>query len=481
MPAIQAQNNALPAQGLNATEFISGLDIDMPDVLSTLYERRGDQWKKSFMRLLQMFGFELGANQETIIHYEDDTYIRSTRIGTGGVAGAAGASHATVTIPISALDVYTDALGGTHLYPLVGDIWQFPSGSGTDNLQCYVTAVSPSTPSITVKLLKTAWTTGAGFVAGQKMVFVSNAFAEGSGIPKGTIRNVRKQTHRLQIFKSSWEGTGTEMTNGKWVLETSGGQDIRSYYRYNQDQVDYTLQLAMDGAFMFGQSIDTNGIVDPLPEATGRPVRNTEGLVPGISTSGYTVPYTSGAYTTAKFNEMSQNSEYEDGGDSYAFCYGFPLGVEVEDTLVDYNKDTFISYTNQAAMDKVVKIGFKQITKAERTYMFKKLAVLSNPEQWSAGAGFTTNSNLGIVIPLGGQKMYADAAATKSEDRPYLCVRYKSHNGMSRRVVVAEQNGPTFSAMTRPVLSQDISKLFSLSHAGLQRMCLNKFQLIQGT
>lgn len=481
MAAIQAQDNSLPVQGLNATEFISGLDIDMPDVLKKLYERRGDQWKRSFMRMMQMFGYELGANQETIIHYEDDTYSRSLRIGSGGVAASAGAAHAAVTVPVSSLDVYTDALGSTHLHPLVGDIWQFPSGSGTPDLQAIVTAVSPGTPSITVKLLKTAWTTGAGFTAGQRMVFVSNAFSEGTGIPKGVIRNIRKLTHRLQIFKTSWEGTGTEMTNGKWIVETTGGQDIRSYYRYNQDQVDYQLQLAMDGAFVFGQAIDTNNIADPMPEATGRPVRNTEGLVPGIRTSGYTVPYTTGAFTTAKFNEMSQNSEWEDGGDAYAMVYGFPLGVEVEDTLVDYNKDTHISFVDQSAMDKIVQIGFKQITKAERTYMFKKLSSLSNPETWSAGAGFTDKVNLGIVIPLGGQKMYADSKATKSEDRPYLCVRYKSHNGLNRRVVIAEQSGPTYSVMTRPVLSQDISKLFSLSHAGLQRMCLNKFQLIQGT
>lgn len=480
MAAIQAQNNALPVQGLNATEFISGLDIDKPDVLSTLYERRGDQWKRSFMRMMQMFGYELAATQETIIHYEDDTYVRSLRIGTGGVAAAAGASHAAVTVPVSALDVYTDALGGEHLFPLVGDIWQFPNGTGTGVRQAIVTAVSPGTPSITVKLLKTAWTTGSGYSKGDKMVFVSNAFAEGTEIPKGVIRNIRKQTHRLQIFKTSWEGTGTEMTNGKWILETSGGQDIRSYYRYNQDQVDYQLQLAMDGAFVFGESIDTNGIVDPLPVATGRPVRNTEGLVPGVRTSGYTVPYTSGAFTVAKFNEISQNSEWEDGGDAYAMCYGFPLGIEVEDTLEDYNKNSVMTVFDTMTADRIVKIGFKQFTKAERTWMFKKLAALSNPETWSA-TGFGAQLNLGVVIPLGGQKMYADAKATKSEDRPYLCVRYKSHNGMNRRIVIAEQSGPTYSVMTRPVLSQDISKLFSLSHAGLQRMCLNKFQLVQGT
>lgn len=481
MAALTVIDNALPAQGVNATEFISGLDIDKPDILNILYERRGDQWKKSFMRVLQMFGNELGASQETITHYEDDSYLRSVRIGAGGVAAAGGGAHAAITIPISALDVFTDALGGTHLYPLVGDIWRFPDGSGTDNLQFIVTAVSPGTPSITGKLLKTAWTTGAGFSAGQRIIFVTNAFSEGTGIPKGIIRNIRKKTHRLQIMKASWEGTGTEMTNAKWITETSGGQSIVKYFTYNQAQVDYTMQAAMDGAFLFGQSIDTNNIVDPLPEATGRPVRTTEGLVPGISAEGYTVPYTSGMFSVPKFDEISQNSEYENGGEAYGFMYGFPLGTEAENVLVDYNKDTNISYVTGDAKDKIVAIGFKQMTKAERTWMFKKLGTLSNPEVWGA-TGFSTTTNMGLVIPLGNERMYADNMGTRGEDRPYLTLRYKMFAGMSRKFVTAEQNGPTYSVSTRNVvLSQDISKLFTLAHVGLQRMCLNKFQLIQGT
>ena len=48
-----------------------------------------------------------------------------------------------VTVPIDALDVYTDGNGGTHVAPKVGDIWQFPDGSGTTDLQCIVTAVAP--------------------------------------------------------------------------------------------------------------------------------------------------------------------------------------------------------------------------------------------------------------------------------------------------------------------------------------------------
>lgn len=473
-------DNALPSQSVQATEVISGLDIDMPDVLKTLYRRRGSQWKYSFMRMMQMYGYELGASQETVIHYEDDTFVKSIRIGTGGVAGAAGAAHAAVTVPISALDVYTDGLSGTHIFPLVGDIWEFPAGSGVDHLQGIVTAVSPGTPSMTIKLSKTAWTTGTGFTAGQRMIYVGNAFAEGSGIPKGTIRNIRKKTSRLQIFKASWEGTGTEMTNEKWFKITSAGQDIAAYYRYGQEEVDYKMQLAMDSTFLFGQSIDTNGIVDPLPDSDGRPVRTTEGLVPAISSNGYTVPYTSGSFSVSKFNEISQNAEYEDGGEAHAFAYGFQLGLEVEDTLVDYNKDTDISFVTDDARDKIVAFGFKQITKAERTYMFKKIGQLSNPETRGA-TGFSTSQNMAIVIPLGGARMYADKQMTRSEDRPYLSVRYKSFAGMNRRFVVSEQNGPTHSVVTAPILTKDISRLFTLAHAGLQPMCLNKFQLVQGT
>ena len=121
-----AQNNKPPVQGDVSQVNISVLDIDKPDILNQLFQTKGDQWKSDFYKMMQLIGLEKPVTQPSFSHYEDDDFERVARIGVGGVAAAAGAAHATITVPLSALDVFTNELGAETVFPLVGGRMDIP-------------------------------------------------------------------------------------------------------------------------------------------------------------------------------------------------------------------------------------------------------------------------------------------------------------------------------------------------------------------
>ena len=479
------QDNKAPVQGIHATEYISVMDIDKPAILDELFETKGDQWYGFFNKIIQAWGFENPVNQESYSHYEDDDYARPIRVGVGGVAGATGGSQVAFTVPLAVGDVFTNGIGGKSIFPRVGDMVLWPNnlGSAIKNLQGHVVAVAPTTSpaTITVKLNKAAWSTPAT-PEGTNLIVFSGAFAEGTGQPKGTTRNIRKRSNNLQKIKETWEGTGTEMTNGKWITYTSGGRDINAFYAYGMSQVDYMMMLKTDGALLFGQPTDTSapGIVDPLPEATGRFLSTTKGLYHSIVDDGGNVmPYPIGSFSIDKFNEGAQWVEDERAGNMQMVLHSFGLGIELEDLLVDYLKDTDVSYVAGENTEKVVRVGFRGIHKAGITYAFKKLDSLSNTNTYR-NTGFEDKQNMAFVMPVGKSLGYDDSRRSGASMRPLFGLRYKSHAGYNRKSEVYEINGTMHRPALRPVISQDIDNLYSRADIGFHMMCANKFQIWQG-
>ncbi|HQU76040.1 MAG TPA: hypothetical protein PK742_05305, partial [Chitinophagales bacterium] len=89
-------------------------------------ERRGDQWAGSATKIVQSLGFERPASNETVNHWEDDSYMRPVKIGATVSAGQGG-SGAAFDITLAAGEVFTDDNGGKHIFPRVGDVLMFPN------------------------------------------------------------------------------------------------------------------------------------------------------------------------------------------------------------------------------------------------------------------------------------------------------------------------------------------------------------------
>jgi hypothetical protein len=464
-----------PVGGINATEYISVLDIDRPEIMDELFERKGDQWYGFFMMIMKAWGFEMPVAQTTYYHYEDDEYIRTMRVGSI-VASGQGASQAAFTITLDANDVFTDANSGTHIFPRVGDVFMFPTFTGgVRDKEAIVTAVNPAGPTVTLKFKKAAWTTDTLSV-GTNIILVSGAFAEGTGMPDSVIENIRKKSNQTQIIKEAWSGTGTEMTNVKWIKYTSGGQDINAYYAYGQKAMDYRMLYKLDGALMWSNDTDTSpGITDPSGLTT-RKVKTTKGLAPWIREEGHTIPYTIGNFNMSKFDVIAKIIDQNRGSDTYMWLHGFDLGTEIKNTLADWLKDSDYSY----GTGENIKIKFSSYESNDVKHLFKKQGALSNTASYGA-TGFEDKQSFAFVMPIGMRKMYRDSNRSESRMAPMFGYRYKSFAGINRRMVLAKWNGISgYQPYTQPVTQLDQNSLFSLADVGFQGMCGNQFMILQG-
>lgn len=478
-----ATNNKPPVGGIYNQVNISVLDIDKPDILKELYQTRGDQWQSDFYKMMQLIGLERPVSQPAFSHYEDDDFERVARIGTGGVAAAAGASHAAITVPLSTNDVFTNELGSKSIFPQIGDVWQFPNKAGNSNidLQGLVTAISPASmpPTMTIKLLNSTDTTDTGYLEGDVMVKEASAFSPGTDQPQGTLRNFRKRTMRTQIFKATQKMDGSEGTNGKWFTEVaSTGESIVKFWNYAQQQMDYTHLANISTAMLFQQEVNDNGLIDPLPYASGNPVRTTKGVKPWIlDGGGHSETYPIGGFSVTKYDRMSQIFEEERAGGTGVWLYAFNQGVEMENELVNYNKDTNITYNFGDRADRVVAVGFKQITKAERTFMFKKIGALSDPNRMGA---YTEKKNQAFILPLDNRMVYSDMNKSDGRSQPTLLLRYKENAGYSRRNETFVINGTGLTNSQRIISTIDQDAINTRCEIGFQPIAVNQFIHLQG-
>ena len=472
-----AQDNKAPVQGIHADAYLSALDINEPDNLRVLMERRGDQWAGSATKIVQSLGFERPASNETVNHWEDDSYMRPVKIGATVSAGQGG-SGAAFDITLAAGEVFTDGNSGKHIFPRVGDVLMFPNvtGAAKDRL-AIVTAINAATPKITVKFLQAAWTTSA-MSSGAYLVLTTAAFSAGTGQPTSTIRNTRKKSAKLQIIKETWTGEGSEMTNGKWFKTTSGGKDISLFYAYGMEQVDYLHLMKTDGALLFGQETD-NTITDPTGYSSN-PISTTEGAFPKVRTEGNTLEYPRGAFSIADFNEASQYCVNEKTGNAMMVWHGHKLGIELEDLLINYTSDTNINYVvGETNGKKMLEFGFHSIKKAGITWVFRELDLLNNPEQFGV-TGFEDKQHQAIVFPIAMERMYANVERSSSRMAPLFGMRYKALGPYNRRMQVWEVGGTGHTPAARMITEYDTTNLYSRSHIGFQGMCFNKWQIWEG-
>jgi len=174
---------------------------------------------------------------------------------------------------------------------------------------------------------------------------------------------------------------------------------------------------------------------------------------------------------------MSQIFEDEKAGGSGVWLYGFPMGVEMENELVNYNKDTQISYSFGDRTDRVVALGFKQITKAERTFMFKKLGAFSDRARMGQYA-YVRNS--GFVLPLDNRIVYSDMNKSDSRSQPTILLRYKALAGYSRRNETFTINGTGATTSERIISSVDKDSINTRCEIGFEHVAVNQFIHLQG-
>lgn len=411
-----------------ASDIVSGFDIYKPEKMNVLFNRYGDQGA-SYFQLIRSMGFEKEVSLDTYGHYEENR-IHEICIVRSNVGQPSVGADITFILHTDNMDA------NNQFYVRKWDIILFPNevtGSVTT-----VNVSTPADPTITCKLNDNTEQFPA-LTAGDQLVIFTNAFSEGSGQPQGAIRGTWEYTNDCQIIKETIGVTGSEMTNQTWFDVTSAGTKIPAYYHLGQVDIDYRTALRIDGALLWSKRSVNTALVDSV---TGRRIKTTEGLIPYIRRVGNEQTYTSGSFAVSEFDEMDRTLDREHAGNYILGLVGIQLHQDIENALVSYFANTNITFARQTTNEVLfnnneslaASVNFKYLVKSERTFLFKRMGVLSNPKLY--GATGYEGPKLGVFMPINKKKDPVSGNMVES-----IGVRYKGLGKYNRKMEVWQVGG----------------------------------------
>lgn len=446
-----------------ASDIVSGFDIYKPEKLNVLFNRYGDQGA-SYFQIVRSMGFEKEVSLDTYGHYEENR-IHEVCIVNANVTQPAVGADITFVLSPNSLDA------NNNFYVRKWDIILFPNevtGSVTT-----IDTTTPTTPAITCRLNDNTEQFPA-LTAGDELVIFTNAFSEGSGQPNGAIRGTWEYTNDAQIIKETIGVTGSEMTNQTWFDVTSAGTKIPAYYFLGQVDIDYRVALRIDGALLWGKRTVNPNLID---SDTGRPIKTTEGLIPYIRRVGNEQTYTSGSFSVTEFDEMDRTLDREHAGNYILGMLGIQLHQDIENALVSYFADTNIQYARQTTNEVLfnsneslgASVNFKYLVKSERTFLMKRMGVLSNPKLYGA-VGYE-GPKLGVFMPINKKKDPVSGNMVES-----IGVRYKGLGKYNRRMEVWQVGG---AGEGLKVTDIDSRNTYQRCHIGAHFRGGNQFVLME--
>lgn len=434
-----------------SNNLVSTFNLHKPEYSNFLFRKYGKQGFTAF-QFLQSLGNVTPVAQENFYHFEEN-WIASSFTTTGG-SGVAGAS---VNLTVS--PAYIDASG--NYYPRLNDVLMFTNG-----VKGQVIADNGS-GVLTVRPLKAAQ--AISVADGEQIIIPTNSFGDGTGQPDGRVSDVFRYDFNMQIIKETIDTTGTELTNQMWV-NTIDGTTINAWFdKAKSIDLDYRMALAIDGMLLYGTKADNTGILGST----------SEGLVDAVTTQGGNGTYTSGLFSIAQFDQMNRYLDKQMAPNEYTGLLGYQAFQDVENALSNvFTQNPIIfaggngktlgqmMYGDMASkIGESVDIGFRSITKTDRTFHLLKLAQLSNPQLYGA-TGFNEASRM-IFVPLD------KPTQPKGGQVPRLGVRYKELGGYSRKM----EAWFTGSAGNFGVKTNDIDsvQLHNRAHCGAQIFGANAF------
>lgn len=439
--------------------LVSLFNIHKPEKANFLFRKYGKQGVTAF-QFLQSVGAVTPVAQGTYSHYEED-WIHATL--TPAVITNTGAG-VTTTVRLATTDL--DSSGNS--YPRVGDIVMASNGVKGQVLTKVVT--NSTTTDLTIAPLMLADNIGTALVVGEQAIIISNAFAEGTDQPAGRVSKAYEYSFNTQIIKEKVASTGTELTNQNWFNSIDGTTINAWFDKAKSIDLDYRMALAIDGMILYGETADNTAVQGTT----------ASGLVSGVTSQGGNATYTPGLFSVSYFDQMNRYLDKQQSGNEYVGLLGYQAFQDVENTLSNVFTQNPIIFAGgagktfgnlmygdnmQSLTDKSVEIGFRSITKTDRTFHLLKLPQLSNPKLYGA-TGFSEAGRM-IFCPLD------KPIAPKGGAMPHLAVRYKELGGYSRKMESWFIGG----AGNIPVKTTGVDnvELNSRAEMGAEQFALNQF------
>lgn len=453
-----------------ASDIISTFDFYKPENFNKLLRKYGQQGYEYFT-LLKSLGFETPVARDLYSWYEENLIHDDFIIDTPAAAGAAGASVVLHVSPNS-VQLYDGTI--YNVYPRQWDTVIFPNEvTASITSMGAITAggvnitVTPNSPTDSIPAI----------AANQEVVITANGWAEGSTQPNGRLSGTTKNTNYLQIIKETLEGTGSEMTNQDWfdtLLGTDGSQQkIVGYMMKGQIDLDYRMALFASNALLFQKpTLNTNTALQDALSPTNSFIKTTEGLIPAVRRAGQVIPYQTGLFSISKFDEIDKTLDAQFSGQDCLWLNGIDLGHQIENTMVNYFKNTEISYVKDSYFKGdeglAMSVGFKSFQKSGRNHNFMKMGIFSHPKVGGV-AGYNYPS-LGVILPMNSKK-----DKKTMEDVPSFGMRYKALGAYNRKSEIWNQSG---AGNGLKVIPNDLARFFQRTHIGAQHFGLNRFVLL---
>jgi hypothetical protein len=412
--------------------------------------------------LLDRLGSWEEIEQDTWSWFTMDRTRKSTSIvGTSlkEADGTAFVPDTSVDCQIDAADFAYDAATGNLGYAVVGDVFRTSNGT-----LFRVTGIGVGSVNSATQLIKMVKLDGTAIAAAEidesdLLGHVSTSFEEASSAPTSRLYLPTEDYNRLQIMRRSFEISGTEFTNKTYL------KDKKSWY-FEQENIEMK-EFARDkeGLVLFGQ-LSSNG-----------QFKTTRGILDWAITQGVNSGFVGATgVSEVDIQDHIKDLLIEGGSKEKLVLCGAQFMADAQRALRDYSVSGGISFGgfggNVAGLD-YQEYKFMGITiKLVYYELFDDTAMV--PFVGTASSADINFSNFSLWLDLG----------TDQAGKKLISLKYKNHNGNSRKFIHAYEVG-----MMNPVgpngglvsNGKDSFVIHYLSECGVEVRLANRIGILRAT
>jgi len=373
-------------------DFVSAMNIHMPEVDNAITKRFGSQLISEFM---MMIGNSKPVSSLEYLHYEENRIYPKIKATNGG-AGSAGA-QVTFTLDASATDAIAQAspyVGSTSedvVQAREGDLLLIKPASGAINASTYVRAIVESVNAgagtFVARPLSATDAIPNVAVASEIMIY-GNAFAEGSNQPGSRISKVSEYKNNVQTIKETFEVTGTENAVITWFDED------KTYTIKGEADAYKRFLASREYSLMLGEKITNTALNN---------IQTTEGLIPFMLSQGNVSTYSN--VTGFDLNEMQAIVKVLDkqkGAKKNMFAAGIDLSLAIDDALNNYRDNGAIQFGSYS-FDQNASANFEFDKFKIGSYSFMKSTFDGFNDLQATGADGYNFPQEGMIIPMDNQ------------------------------------------------------------------------------
>ena len=453
--------------------FVSSFNAIKPDINNQLTQRYGNQLLTG---LIDMVGFKKPTTNPAYSHFEERRYMPLIQATNAG----AGAPNAAVTFTLTAA-ASPDFAQNFEPFPAASTVTR----QGVPVIQGMVVLIKPASgavdPTTYIQALVTSVDTAAGtFVAqpvvtgdsipavtvADEIIIISTAFGDGSTQPESMDTQVDEYKNNTQIFRWTWEITGTMRNTKLWFETTNPQTGQRGYYWTYKGERDalYRFLNYREMGLLLGEHLDNVTLYDTGASA-GNPNKITEGLIPFILTQGNTQNYSSVSGLTYEDMEAIVTClDKQKGSRDNLFMCGIELSLQIDREFQNQLNNGAITYGNYT-FDNDLKVNFQFSDYKIGEYMFNKKTYDPFNDRNTLGADGFNFPFEGMIIPMDTQ-----IDPKTGEAIPSLCLRYLTSDDEDRHMIINYYDG-----LRQGDDSPDIEQVRYLSECGFEGFGGNRY------